>query len=46
MYAENEPIDIVRIQEIHGAICCLSSSESKYELTGADKQFALMLFQY
>ncbi len=45
MYTD-EPMDILRIQKIHGVIRCLSSSEGMYELTGADRQFALMLFQH
>lgn len=46
IYTENEPLDIVRIREISGVIRCLSSSESHYELTDTDKQFAVMLYEH
>ena len=43
VYLEDQPLDIALLRSIHGIIRCLSSMEKKYELTGGDEQFALML---
>ena len=53
LYLEDEPLDISVLHTVQGVIKCLCSSESteenaagkKYELAGADEQFALMLLQ-
>lgn len=43
LYFENGELDIGLIQTIQGVIKCLSTADRKYELTGSDEQFAMML---
>ncbi|MBQ9300886.1 MAG: hypothetical protein IJ214_10280, partial [Clostridia bacterium] len=43
LYSEEAPIEIVSVQAIQGVIRCLSDHEHRFELSGADEQFALML---
>ena len=45
LYLEDEPLDITQLQSIQGIFRCLSSQDKKFELTGSDEQFALMLLQ-
>ena len=43
LYLESEGLDIGLIQSIQGVIKCLSAEDRKYELTGRDESFAMML---
>ena len=46
LYADNEPLDIGRVQSIQGVFRCLCTSDRHYELYGSDEQFALMLLHH
>ena len=45
VYTERELLDIRRVQAIRGVIRCLCTADKKYELSGSDERFALMLLQ-
>ena len=45
VYTEEEPLDIALLRSVQGIIRCLSSQDKRFELTGSDEQFALMLLE-
>ena len=45
LYLEEEPLNVLAVKEIDGVIRCLCDGEKRYELSGSDKQFAMMLLK-
>lgn len=45
VYAEEGPLDVSSMRSIQGVLRCLCYGDQRYELTGNDEQFALMLLQ-
>ena len=45
LYSEDQPLDITVLRRIPGIIRCLQDQEKRYELSGSDEQFALMLLK-
>ena len=45
LYSENRRLRGESLRAIEGVIRCLADQENRYELSGSDEQFALMLLQ-
>ena len=45
LYLEDEPLNPTSLFSIQGVIRCLCTHDQRYELTGGDEQFALMLLR-
>lgn len=43
IYQQDEPLKVSSLRSIQGVIRCLCDSDKRYELSGSDERFALML---
>ena len=45
VYAEEAPLDVAFLRSIGGVIRCLCDGNKRFELSGSDEQFALMILE-